>query len=1037
MRRFLLITICLTYAFVAFAKPVSEKQALEKAILLMPGKTFRLCNVDANDAKSGNVSTPYYVFNAENNAGFVIVSSDDRTKAVLGYSDHGAIDMNNLPENVAAWLGYYAEAISSLQDSPQDVEYHTTATATTRRNIAPLIQSNWDQSSPFNNQCVFSGITCVTGCVATAMAQVMNYHKYPKTVPAIAGYTNGRTIPDLPAVTLDWANMCNTYFPYDERTDAQNNAVATLMRYCGQSVEMNYGTGSSGTTTGLASVALVKYFGYNKSVHAIYRDGYSEEGWENAIYQELSANYPIIYSGRTTTNAGHAFIVDGYKDGLYHVNWGWGSWCDGYFVLSVMDSHGSDEIGWTFSEDHSAIVGIRPTKGGTLDYPLMTISNLELTSSSEVTRGSANENFNASISFKMDNSVNSEEDKVGLGFALYKGDELVQSLAQAPVSSQRPGYYYTGSRTFYFGYNLTDGNYRIQAVYKDQYGNVHKAQGSDYRYIEAVIKGNKLTLTKYPLIGVVLDKSEVSILKGKTKTLKASVYPLSTDQSVTWKSSNTKVATVSSAGKVTGVKTGIVTITCTSKSTGQSATCKVTVGSIYLDKTEVSILKGTTLKLTPSVYPTTLEDKSVTWKSSNTKVATVTSDGEVKGVKTGIVTITCTSNVTGLSATCKVTVGSIYLNKTEVSILKGTTLKLTPSVYPTTLEDKSVTWKSSNTKVATVTADGEVKGVKTGIVTITCTSNVTGLSATCQVTVGSIYLDKTEVSILKGTTLKLTPSVYPTTLEDKSVTWKSSNTKVATVSSTGKVKGVKTGIVTITCTSNVTGLSATCKVTVGSIYLNKTEVSILKGTTLKLTPSVYPTTLEDKSVTWKSSNTKVATVTSDGEVKGVKTGIVTITCTSKATGLSATCEVIVGSIYLDKTEVSILKGTTLKLTPSVYPTTLTDKSVTWKSSNTKVATVTADGIVTGVTPGTATITCTSNATGLSATCQVTVTASSGTRSLSGDDDKTTGIEAVGEGEKEPYDVYDLSGRMVLHQVTSLEGLPNGVYIVNGRKVIKK
>ena len=374
MRRFLLITICLTYAFVAFARPVSEKQALEKAIQLMPGKTFRLCNVDANDAKSGNVSTPYYIFNAENNAGFVIVSSDDRTKAVLGYSDHGAIDMNNLPENVAAWLGYYAEAISSLQDSPQDVEYHTTTTATTRRNIAPLIQSNWDQSSPFNNQCVFSGATCLTGCVATAMAQVMNYHKYPKTVPAIAGYTNGRTIPDLPAVTLDWANMCNTYFLYDERTDAQNNAVATLMRYCGQSVEMNYGTGGSGTATGLSSVALFKYFGYNKSVHAIYRNGYSDEGWENEIYQELSANYPIIYSGRTTTNAGHAFIVDGYKDGLYHVNWGWGSWCDGYFVLSVMDSHGSDEIGWTFSEDHSAIVGIRPTKGGTLDYPLMTIT---------------------------------------------------------------------------------------------------------------------------------------------------------------------------------------------------------------------------------------------------------------------------------------------------------------------------------------------------------------------------------------------------------------------------------------------------------------------------------------------------------------------------------------------------------------------------------------------------------------------------------------------------------------------------------------
>ena len=178
-------------------------------------------------------------------------------------------------------------------------------------------------------------------------------------------------------------------------------------------------------------------------------------------------------------------------------------------------------------------------------------------------------------------------------------------------------------------------------------------------------------------------------------------------------------------------------------------------------------------------------------------------------------------------------------------------------------------------------------------------------------------------------------------------------------------------------------------------------------------------------------------MTAAGEVTGVKTGIVTITCTSKATGLSAICEVTVGKVNLNKTEVAVLKGTTLTLKPTVYPTTLENKEVTWKSSNTKVATVSSSGKVTGVKTGVVTITCTSNVTGLSATCQVTVTASSGTRSLSGDDDETTGIEALGEGAVEPYDVYDLSGRMVLHQVTSLEGLPNGVYIVNGKKVLKK
>ena len=379
----------------------------------------------------------------------------------------------------------------------------------------------------------------------------------------------------------------------------------------------------------------------------------------------------------------------------------------------------------------------------------------------------------------------------------------------------------------------------------------------------------------------------------------------------------------------------------------------------------------------------------------------------------------------------------VELDKTEVSVLKGNSVTLTASVYPEDLEDKSVTWKSSNAAVATVTAEGKVTGVKTGTTVITCTSNATGKSATCKVTVGKVSLDKSKVSIEKGKTVTLTSTVNPASLEDKSVTWESSNTKVATVSSEGKVTGVKTGSAIITCTSVATGLSATCKVIVGKVSFNKSNIAIEKGKTLTLTPSIYPTTLSDKSVTWMSSNTKVATVTADGKVTGVKTGSAIITCTSVAMGLSATCKVVIGKVSLDKSKATIEKDNTLTLTATVYPTTLSDKSVTWESSDETVAVVTGDGIVTGVKAGTTIITCTSNKTGLSATCKVTVTATSGTRSLSGDDDGTTGIDALGEGETEPYDVYDLSGRMVLHQVTSLDGLPNGVFVVNGRKVLKK
>ena len=380
----------------------------------------------------------------------------------------------------------------------------------------------------------------------------------------------------------------------------------------------------------------------------------------------------------------------------------------------------------------------------------------------------------------------------------------------------------------------------------------------------------------------------------------------------------------------------------------------------------------------------------------------------------------------------------VRLDKSEVIVKKKNTVTLKATFYPETLEDKSVTWKSSDETVATVSSSGKVKGIKSGVVTITCTSNATGLSATCKVTVATIALNKSEVIVRKKKSVTLKPTVYPTTLADKSVIWKSSDKTIATVSSSGKVTGVKSGVVTITCTSNATGVSTTCKVTVATIALNKSSVIVRKKKSVTLKPTVYPTTLEDKSVTWKSSDESIATVSSDGVVTGVKSGVVTITCTSNATGVSTTCTVTVGTITLNKSSVTLAVDNKVTLKPTVYPTTLEDQSVTWKSSNTKVATV-KNGKVTGVKAGTANITCTSNATGLSTTCKVTVTASASARTLDDEDTELTDIEIaeVAPAAEEPFDVYDLKGHQVLHQVTSLDGLPAGVYIVNGKKVMKK
>ena len=342
--------------------------------------------------------------------------------------------------------------------------------------------------------------------------------------------------------------------------------------------------------------------------------------------------------------------------------------------------------------------------------------------------------------------------------------------------------------------------------------------------------------------------------------------------------------------------------------------------------------------------------------------------------------------------------------------------------------------------MATVTSAGKVKGVKTGTVTITCTSNSTGAKATCEVTVGYVKLDKKEALINKGKTVTLTATVYPSKLEDKSVTWESSNTKIATVTTAGKVKGVKAGTATITCTSNATGLKATFTVTVvkSAVTLNKTETYVKKGKTLTLKATVTPETLADKSVTWESSDPKIATVTSEGKVKGVKYGTATITCTSVATGVKATCQVTVGKVIISMSEFSLKRSRETILIPILYPTDLADKSVTWESSDTSIATVNEEGRVKGIKAGTATITCTSVATGLKGTCTVTVLSTSGARSLIGDDDELTGLkELESPAVAEPFDVYDQNGRKVLHQVTSLDGLPDGIYIVNGKKILKK
>lgn len=331
-----------------------------------------------------------YVFNLGEQGGFIIVSNDDRTLPILGFSENGTLDMENMSDEQRAWLQGYADEIVWLQqqnygEAPSDTFpqipfgtlRQTRGGSHAKETIEPLVTTSWNQRSPYNDLCpeYAPGKKAVTGCVATAMAQVMNYHKWPvaETI-SIPGYRDGYGVDHLPleATTFDWGNMLDSY--NGSETAEQNTAVAELMLYCGFSVEMNYGP-SSGSYIIKVAPALKNYFDYNSTATYISRSSYSNDKWEDIIYHELASKRPVLYGGQST-GGGHAFVCDGYRHeyatDYFHINWGWGGKSDEYYVLSVLDPYSGQGIGGSSSNGgfyfgQEAVIGIqKSTDDGTI-----------------------------------------------------------------------------------------------------------------------------------------------------------------------------------------------------------------------------------------------------------------------------------------------------------------------------------------------------------------------------------------------------------------------------------------------------------------------------------------------------------------------------------------------------------------------------------------------------------------------------------------------------------------------------------------------
>ncbi len=327
--------------------------------------------------------------------GFLIVSADEIATPMLGYSDSQEFDAADIPDGLQYWLESYAREIEWAKEHDTSAQVTKLSRADDRAVISPMIATKWSQSAPYNDMCpTIDGKATVTGCVATAMAQVLNYYKYPTKGQGSISYTIGAVTNsdgtvsgtdysfDFANTTFDWNNMLDAYT--GSATDAQKQAVATLMSACGASVQMEYSSDESGAFSDYVPQALIKYFGYSNSAYYTSRDYFTFDDWDDLVYDQLKTYGPLLYNGVSATG-GHAFVLDGYNgDGYYHINWGWEGLSDGYFRLTALDPElqgiGGTTSGYNYMQ--GLVCNLRPSSGGSYTYSVGLYDNFEIFTSS-------------------------------------------------------------------------------------------------------------------------------------------------------------------------------------------------------------------------------------------------------------------------------------------------------------------------------------------------------------------------------------------------------------------------------------------------------------------------------------------------------------------------------------------------------------------------------------------------------------------------------------------------------------------------------
>ena len=547
MRKHLLLLFAMCFVqLMAFAGPRSYQQALKIA----QQQAERLgISMDAMSPqprmvqKTNGIDPAYYVIENGTNKGYTIVSADDRLPEIVGYAKQGNYTEDTLPEAYVEFITAYQKFVEEVKaGNPHALRTAAEAKALresasyTQPTVAPLLGNiQWNQGDPYNRMCPeYDGVNkAVTGCVATAMAQVMGYWKYPSQLQAdIPGYTTGTYNINVPGInkdtdgTYDWDNILPQYNSGNFNDD-QANAVAKLMHHCGVAVQMNYGPSSGAFVN---PERLSKYFGYDQDFMAlVYRESFSMQEWNTLIDNELIAKRPVLYSGQSSSG-GHQFVCDGSDGkGLYHINWGWGGYQDGYFDITILNPAkggiGSGNAPDGYNQGSDMIIGIMPDNGQE-DIPLVTLKPIYATGIStdtkititQDTRTSATDNFKIEFyNYFTNRAPKKFSGYCGWGIKAADGSmKLITNTSK--VQNLQQNYWFPN--TYKIDYAFPVGVTTIYPVYSEDNITWKEAglESMGYYTVEATETSLKQL---YPLTAEVIVESE--LLSGKSNTIKLDV----------------------------------------------------------------------------------------------------------------------------------------------------------------------------------------------------------------------------------------------------------------------------------------------------------------------------------------------------------------------------------------------------------------------------------------------------------------------------------------------------------------------------------